>query len=168
MEPVILFRVGSRLEEADELKIAEKHIPCLKYRTQCKDQLVIGRYSVLPYYEELEAELRSNGCTMLNSHSQHQWIANFDYYYDLHQFTPRTWKSLGETSYEGPFVIKGMTNSRKHQWDTHMFAKDRRAAIDVAGRLSNDTMIGLQDLVYREYIPLKTFEIGINGMRRTC
>jgi hypothetical protein len=53
--------------------------------------LVIGRYSVLPFYREVEADLAVNGCKLINSFAQHCWIANFEYYRHFKDVTPETW-----------------------------------------------------------------------------
>jgi len=121
---------------------------------------VIGRYSVLPFYRELEADLATKNSRLINSYREHRWIADFDWYEPLREFTPRSWfeRDFYKCDINGPFVLKGLTNSRKQQWSTHMFAKDRAAAMEVAGRLANDSLIGSQGIVYRENVPLKLIE----------
>lgn len=160
MKPVILFRKD--LDSEAELEVAKKYITCVEYRSQVpSDSLVVGRYSVLPYYRELEVDLTNIGSQLINSRREHGWIADFDYYEDLKDFTFPTWheKDFPYSGYDGPVVIKGRTNSRKHQWSTKMFAEDRAAAIRVASELANDPFIGPQGLIYRKYIPLKTYEL---------
>jgi hypothetical protein len=163
-EPIILFRGGRELEE--EKVSAKKYFNVIANRSQCKNQLVIPRYSALPYYRELEEDLNYNGCKLINSYEQHRWIANFDYYRDLKSYTPETWSSdeWPTSLYEGPVVLKGKTNSLKGRWNTHMYARDREVAHRVACNLLADSMIGEQDVIYRKYVPLKTFEYGIGGM----
>lgn len=163
---VVLFRNdGTNKEECDVCK--------LHFNTFCsrmaisRNSLVIPRYSCLPYYKELENDLKYNNSVLINSYAQHKWIADFEYYEILKEYTFETWERLSDTNYEGPFVVKGKTNSRKHEWDKMMFAENRRDAAHIATELSNDSMIGYQDIIYRKYIPLKTFEIGIHGLRFT-
>lgn len=163
MKPVILFRDSSHAP--GEMSVASKHCNVVPHRTQCSDRIVYGRYSCLPFYEELEEELLSLGSQLVNSYAQHQYIADFQYYHDVAKYTFPSWHNLADTTYGGPFVIKGRTNSRKHQWDTHMFAADRSRAMDVASELNNDGLIGFQNLIYRKYIPLKTFEVGLHDAR---
>lgn len=169
MSNILLFR--NSIEHGDEIAIAREKLgkdSVVEFRSQIpRDSIVYCRYSCLPYYEWLEAEVRYLGASMVNTHAQHEYIASFGYYHDIKDYTFRTWNSLSETKHEGPFVVKGKTNSRKHQWSTHMYAATRQDAIRVAGELSNDSMIGYQGIVYREYRPLKTFEIGIREMRFT-
>lgn len=163
--PIILFRPDESTE--DELLIANKYFPVSQYRNAVpKNSLVIGRYSILPFYEELENDLAVNGSRLINSYRQHTWIAG-GYYYDsdLDGLTPRTWEMLVQAGdYNGPFVVKGRINSRKQNWDTHMFAANRAEAAVVAHRLmTDDPLIQQQGVVFREYIPLVTYETGING-----
>jgi hypothetical protein len=162
--PVILMRPS--LAEEEELGIAEKYFPVYRLRSQIPpDSLVIGRYSVLPYYRELEEDLQANGSELINSYHEHRWIADLrEWYEDLKGLTPRTWFSLESLPEEGPFVLKGSTNSRKFEWNTHMFARNKREAIDVYRRLSQDGLIGEQGIYIREYVPLRHLADGFNGL----
>lgn len=161
---VILMRAA--LAEEKELQIASKYFPVYQYRSQIpSNSLVIGRYSVLPYYKELEVDLSEKNSYLVNSYHQHAWIADLkEWYQDLHGLTPKTWFSLAEIPPEGPFVLKGATNSRKFDWNTHMFAKNKTEAIQVYGRLTKDSLIGNQDIYIRQYVPLKRLETGVNDL----
>lgn len=168
MNSTILFRKSFDTEE--EFKIASKYFDVVESRTLCKDSVVISRYSYLPYGKELDQDLRNLNCIPINSFRQHRWIASFEWYEHLKEFTPKTWTSIGDAlrdGYDGPFVIKGETNSRKYDWDKAMFAVDAKAAHEVTSILNSDSLIGTQQLQYRQYVPLKTFEIGLNGIRFT-
>lgn len=169
MTPIILFRKNrNNLEELEALLSASSAMPVVHLRTQVPaDSLVIARYSALPYYRELEADLAQLGATLINTAREHEYIAGLDYAADLGDATFKTWhefKDIPQSYRDKPFVVKGKTNSKKFQWDTKMFAKDFSTAIRVGNELLNDSMIGDQGLVIREYIPLETFEVGINGM----
>lgn len=162
---VILFRKETGFE--DELQEAKLHFPVYEYRASLPDDsLVIPRYSCLPYYKELEKDLDYRGSRLINDYSQHRWIADFEYYSDLKEFTPESWDDTNfyQCKHTGPFVVKGKTNSRKHQWNTKMFAENKRAAADIAGELMNDMLIGGQGVIYRKFEPLKVFEYGINDL----
>jgi len=163
----ILFRTSFDFD--DELAIAKQYCDVKEYRSQCGNDLIVGRYSVLPYYRELEKDLASHNAKLINSYAEHRWIANFDYYETLHQYTFLTWTddNFYRCPINGPFVVKGRTNSRKHQWKTHMFAKDKAAAINIANELNNDPLLGEQGILYREYIPLEVFEVGVNDIQFT-
>jgi hypothetical protein len=169
MKPVILFR--SQFGEEGEADAAARHLPVVGLRTAVpRDSLVIGRYACLPYYAELVGDLASNGSRLINSVEQHAYIANFEYYDDIRPYTFRTWFNFADIPAEyrdKPFVVKGRTNSRKLQWKTHMFAENFRGAIDVGVELMNDSNIGPQGLVIREYVPLETFELGLNDVPMT-
>lgn len=163
--PVILFR--HERNSLEEYEIAKKYFPVYEHRTQCKKgDLVIGRFSVLPYYKELEKDVEQLGAIMFNTVHQHEYISSFNYYDKMIDLTPETWREYNfpYSTYEGPFVVKGCTNSRKHQWDTHMFAKTRTEAVIIANKLHNDMLLSEQDILYRKYIPLKNHGIGINGL----
>lgn len=158
-KPVVLFRRG--LDHEEEFEIVKKYFDVVEYRSQVpSDSLVIARFSALPYYHELEVDLASKNSVLINSKREHDWISDFDWYYYLKEFTPRTWfeYEVHLADYDGPMVLKGRTNSRKHQWRTHMYAHDRASMYDVASRLANDPLIGPQGLIYREYVPLKEVE----------
>lgn len=169
MNTIILFR-ASTIELAREMEVASTFFRVETQRSLCKDATIIGRYSTLPFYKELEQDLLSNGCRLINSHAQHIYIANFDWYNDVVEFTPKTYFSLKElidSKNPGPYVIKGRTNSRKYQWSTHMFAPSIDAAYKITNELNHDMLLGSQELVYREYVPLVTYEIGLNEQRFT-
>src|SRR5690348_12939956 len=122
MEPVLLFRFDADSEA--EIEPARRHWRVLSDRTMCRDQLVIGRYSVLPFYEALEQDLSERGCRLVNSHAQHRWIADFEYYTLFRDLTPESWlePEFAGAADEGPFVLKGRANSLKHEWSELMFA----------------------------------------------
>jgi hypothetical protein len=147
------------------MRIAEQYCDVMRYRSECSDDLVVGRYSVLPYYKELEYDIPGR---LVNSYQQHKWIADFEYYSILKDFTFPSWTDEDfYRSDDGPFVLKGKTNSRKHQWNTHMFAENKDSALKLSSELYNDPLIGSQGVIYRRYIPLETFEEGLNGLNFT-
>lgn len=160
----VLFRKS--LDFEGELAVARRHCFVNELRSQCSNSIVIGRYSVLPYYRELEQDLASRDAVLINNYNQHRWIANFEYYDAIRLYTFPTWTddNFHECEDTGPFVVKGRTNSRKHQWNTHMFAATKNEAASIASELCNDPMLGEQGILYRKYIPLETFEVGINGL----
>lgn len=128
---------------------------------------VICRYSALPFNKELENDLKNLGLTPINSSYEHSYIADMGWIYDLEEFTFPTWFRLQDVPSEFPLVVKGRTNSRKFEWDSKMFAKTKKDALNIMHELWHDPLIGNQGIVFRKYIPLKTYEIGINGMPMT-
>jgi len=150
-----------------ELETAKNYFDVVNFRSEIPaGSLVIPRYSSLPFHDELERDVTNLGSKLVNSYEQHRWIANFEYYSFLCEFTAQTWFDweLPDCDYDGPFVVKGRTNSRKHDWNRKMFAKNKREAIQVGCELMQDSLIGQQGIVYRKYIPLRTYEIGLNGL----
>ena len=161
---VILYR-GIDFE-IEELSSASQHFFCTNRRPDLKkDDLVIGRYSLLPFYPEQAADIEYVGAKLINTYNQHLYVADLqNYVADLQELTPRTWSSLQDIPDEGPFVLKGETNSRKSNWKQDMFAEDKKAAIQVYNRLTNDTLIGNQRIYIRKFLPLVTYMAGVNGM----
>jgi hypothetical protein len=155
--PSILYRQYGLMED-QELKAAQKHFVTFKHRTSVGGgELVIGRYSVLPYYKELEEELEFKGAKLINSHRQHRYVADlWNYVHDLEGLTFRTWNAKDMMSVPDgiPLVLKGETNSKKDLWRTHMFAENKVDAMQVYLNLSRDNMIGMQEIYAREYVPL--------------
>ncbi len=162
--PVILFRES--LVEPNEIKAASKYFSVYTCPSEVPhNRTVIGRYSVLPFYDLIEKDFQTKDCKFINSHEQHRYIADFQYYHDVEDLTFKTWFNAHELPEdEAPFVIKGKTNSRKSDWNGCMFAKTKRAAIEQGCELQKDSLIGQQDIIYRKYIPLETYEIGVNGL----
>jgi hypothetical protein len=92
-------------------------------------------------------------------------VANFDYYEDVKHLTPKTWFELKDIPKDGgPFILKGKTNSRKHQWKTKMFANNYKEAVDIYCELQDDSLVSDQGIIIRQYVPLKSFSQSLNGM----
>lgn len=166
MDAMLLFRKDNLNQ--DEYEVAKRHFNTKEYRSQCRNSLVIGRYSVLPFYRELTIDLAANGGRLINTFEQHRWIANLDYYQELRDYTFETYSErefpyVNVDAWPG-IVVKGRTNSRKHHWNTMMFARTKPEAVEIATRLYQDDLISQQGLVYRKYCPLVTYEIGLNGL----
>lgn len=166
MKPIILYR--NDIDWRQEEHVAKKYFDCTDSRMTLKDNLVIARFSALPFYKEVEKDLKYNNCRMINTYEQHRYIADLgNWYYDLHQFTPETWDVLHAIPDDGPFILKGETNSKKFLWNSHMFAKDKKAAIEVHGRLMADSMLQYQKIYIRRYVPLEVLSSGLQGLQIT-
>lgn len=156
------------LAEIGELREAALRFSTITSRLLTGEgDLVIARYSALPFYKELEDDLRMRGAELINSFEEHRYIADLrNWYRDLKEWTPPTWKSLADIPPEekGPFVLKGETNSRKHLWRTHMYAENRDAVPRVLDRLLDDSLISQQDIYVRKFIPMVSYGEGINGL----
>ena len=164
--PVVLFRTPD-YRYGLEKTVASKYFQVYTQRSEVPpNSLVIGRYSVLPFYRELEKDLAWNKSRLINTHAQHRYIADLqNWYSDLgDSLTPRTWTRLEDVPTDGPFIVKGETNSRKDKWNTLMYAANKQEAIKIANELSSDGLLLNQSLSVRQYVPLKTFfHSPING-----
>lgn len=158
----ILFRPDYSTEE--EFKVCKEFLTLKTKRSDIeKDTLVFGRYSVLPFYKELEEDLESNSSRLINSYEQHKYIADFEYYHDIKDYTFPTIFNPTDLV-EEKYVVKGVTNSRKHEWNTMMYAPNRRRALEIYCDLKNDSLIRFQDIIFRKYVPLLTIDVGINDL----
>lgn len=161
----VLFR--PTLAEEGEFDVCQKYFPMFTLRSKLPPgSIVVGRYSVLPYYSELAGDLAWRRSKLINSVQEHNYVADLgSYTEDLGDLTPKTYYRLEDVPDDGgPFVVKGATNSRKDRWKTHMFAADKREAIEVALRLQEDALFKDQDIYVRQYVPLETHLVGLNGL----
>ena len=164
MNPVILFR--NELSTEEEFLSAQSYFPVFQSRMDIKENsLVIGRYSVLPYYKELERDLSRINSRLINNYLEHDYIASMTYVLDIEEYTPKTYWHPQELPQEDKeYVVKGRTNSRKQQWKEKMFASNKKEAMNIYQELMNDPLIAEQGVVFREYVPLKNYGISLNGM----
>lgn len=159
--PTILFVPPSDPsgEYTRELCVAKAHMPVVSSRMKVpENSLVVGRYSVLPMYKQLEEDLSFVNSKLINSYREHRYIADLkNWYADLSKYTFPTWFRMEDVPDNcGSVVLKGETNSRKDRWHTHMFAKDKSTAVEVFQKLQADYCIGEQDIYVRKYVPLVT------------
>lgn len=169
MRPVVvLFRPDGSREREEEIAAAREHFPVLRYRSEVLcGALVISRYYSLPYRNELVADLENASTILANTARGHSWIVDMDWAEDLKHLTPRTWdeRAFPTCGHPGPFVVKGRVNSKaKLDWRRFAYAQDRRSALLVASELAHDSEIGRQGIVYREYVPLRTFDKDFTGL----
>lgn len=168
MRFVILYRNSLSLKEDEAERSAAKAagFTVIDSRTLVQPgDLVIARYSALPYYSELELDIKNSGGRLLNTSAQHEYIADLENWVsDLKEMTPQTWKRLEDIPDIGPFILKGGTNSKKSRWSSLMFAKTKKEAIDIYFKLSDDGLIGNQKIYIREFVPLHTYMIGLGGI----
>jgi hypothetical protein len=138
-----------------------------------ENDLVVGCYSVLPYFRETASDIEFTGARLINGVREHSYIADMRNWAEhLSNLTPRTWYHLQDflrESHEGSFVLKGRTNSRKDRWRTHMFAATQADVPEVYERLLADGLLGQageshQDIYIRKYVPFVTYARGIGGL----
>ena len=164
VRPIIFYR-GNDFEKS-ELSFAQRYFYCTNRFPDIKrDDFVIGRYSMYPYYNEYAKDIHYTGAKLINSYNQHLYIADLqNYVSDLKELTPRTWKDLSVLPDKTAFVLKGETNSKKSSWQKNMFAANKEEAVKVHNRLVDDLLIGQQQIYTREYVPLFKYMDGVNGM----
>ena len=164
MKPIILFRTDS--ENKDEFFVAQKYFEVTKNRNAIPpDRLVIGRYSTLPYFRELEEDVNLAGSKLIDTYSEFNYVASFDYYFDIEPYTFKTWFEAYDIPDNcGPLVVKGTTNSKKGWWNTKMFCENKQVAILTARDLMEDSLFHNQKIIYRKYEKLKTYEKLLNDL----
>src|SRR4051812_42407769 len=120
MRPVILYR-GEEFIRDELLPATKAGFYCTDSRLDIKaDDVVVGRYSVLPFYREQEKDINRVGAQLINSFAEHSYIADIGQWYnDIKGYTPETWTNIVSIpdSEQGPFIVKGETNSKKFNWD---------------------------------------------------
>lgn len=164
MKPVVYFRVIDK--DPEELDACIRNLDTYLFRTEIPPGcLVIPRYTVLPFPEELSRDLFNLGCVPINTTEMHKYVADIrNYLPDIEDLTPKTWTNWSNLPTDKSFVLKGTTNSRKFEWNKRMFAQSWRDVCRVANSLLDDALINDQGLVVREYVPLKRLGEGINGL----
>ena len=165
MKPVVLIRESEISPE--ELAAIRDNFYVTSSRMKVPEgSLVIGRYSCLPFYKEQYQDLSYIGSKLINSIREHEYVADLGYYVqDLEDMTFKTWSSLSEVpKSEAPFVLKGATNSLKHQFMTKMYAATWEDAVKVQIRLQEDSLIGTQQIYIRKYEKLVQLGTTLTGL----
>ena len=163
MKYVSLFRPV----DIGEFEECERLIPTFTSRMKVpNDSIVIGKYSVWPYAQELQTDLCYTGSNLINSPEQIRFINCFwDWYFELEEFTAKTYMAISELPKGKSFILKGQTKSKKDKWYTHCYAKNKTAAKKVFARLEDDSYIMAQGgIIIREKLDLKT--IGTNRITK--
>ena len=162
----ILFRNSKETEE--EFITCKNIFPkTVEYRSQVNsNDTIFARFSCLPFYKELEEELKLRNSKLINSYEQHRYIADLENWYnDVKDFTFKTWFEWGNLKdSDFPVVVKGKTNSRKFQWKDCMFCENKEQLHNTLRLLSADFLLADQGLVVRKYEKLKQIAIGINDL----
>jgi hypothetical protein len=167
-KPIVLFRKDIYNEHEMNTALKYFHV-CTSRNAVPKNSLVVGRYSVLPYYKELCDDLFYSDSTLINSYFEHSYIANIgSWYEDLALYTPQTipfrdFPTRWGMEAGGSFILKGQTNGRKNQWRTKMFASTAADVTNVGLQLMDDGLIGEQTIYVRKYLPLKKYMTSISG-----
>lgn len=161
----VLFR--NTPDTNEEYDVCKTYFDVITCRTLVENNdLIIPRYSSLPYHQELENDIQALGARLINPTWAHNFIADMSWINLLKDITFPTYgpdlTSLPDS--EHGWIVKGKTNSRKFQWNRLMRAKNRIELREVVERLYDDPLISSQGLVIREFQPLEIIEEGINGI----
>lgn len=128
------------------------------------NSIVIPRYSLLPFHRDLYEEVSLRESTLINTPAMHEYVADLESWYeDLQELTPKSWFRLEDVPNEGPFIVKGKTNSRKDRWKNLMYAENKEEAINISCELMCDSLLSKQGIVVRKYEPLVTFDEDVSG-----
>lgn len=157
----------------DEMQSEEPHIDGYFEHSHLLSDLpedcdvVLPRFRSLPFGRELEQETQAYGAKLINSFHEHRWCADLGAWYPvLKDLTFESWSRVEDIPFgeDGPFVVKGETNSRRQLWKTHCFAESRRDLGYVIGNLLQDSLIQYQQLWIRKFVPLHSYGTDVVGM----
>jgi len=163
--PVILFRT---YEYEQEAAIAARYLPVLENLAQIKpNDLVIGRFSLQPFYDLVAAEIEGKGAQLLVSYADYYFISHLLQWSGLLAgLTPRSWdvEQIAEIP-ELPhgYFIKGETNSLKHEWQSS-YTADQDAILALVNNLRAQPLLAAQTMVVREFVPLQTYFLTAAGL----
>lgn len=167
MNTTVYLRPGSLGDPSfDEDAAARRHFTVANSLDEIADgQLVVGRYSLFPFYQAIEQQLAERNCTLINSYEQHRFAADLGRWQPLlADLTFETWTDLAEVPESIPLIVKGETNGRKHSWAETFYAADKQQAAAVAERLRADPLLASQQLYFRAFTPLNTL-LASDGKR---
>ncbi len=166
MRPIVLYRKYETEYKEGELEAISRYFPLTCHRTNIrKNDLVIGRYSVFPLYREQEEDILNVGAKLINSYKQHRYIADLgNWYNDLEGLTPRSWAGIEYIDEEGPYILKGETNSIRQKFSTHFYARDKTEAKQVYSRLKQESLLSNQTIWIRKFEDLESFGVQVTGL----
>lgn len=169
LQPTILFRSGGLQDELEVEAAKSAGFNLIRLRTEAaKGDLVLPRYSAWPFYADLYGDLVNVGATPIVTPAQQRAVSSiYNWYHEFEDVTPRTYlhARLSDLSeQDGPFIVKGEVNSRKHKWSDLMFAPTVTRAREIAVDLMDDSLFENQRIVVRQYEPLQTFDTGMHGL----
>lgn len=110
MRKVVLYRRcnDTATDDAEIEALQSAGFVYLKNRTQIQSgDLVVPRYSALPFYQELESDVNALGAKLINTYYQHQYIADLqNWVIDLGELTPLTWAELKDIPDDGVSFLR--------------------------------------------------------------
>lgn len=119
--------------------------------------LVIARHSMWPWPRRVETQVKRLGGTLLNDRRAYVYADDpSSWSYDLDELTPKTYTDFSTLpafpEHKG-FIVKG-AKADKSRWNK-MFAADKQQAINLLVEMNNNPRFDGQQIVAREYVPLK-------------
>jgi hypothetical protein len=152
--------------DKEELSVAAQYFATTTLLTSIKpNEIVVPRFSMYPFYNDQEKEIRNLGAKSINSSQAYTYIQDLaNWVVDLKEMTPRTWDRVIDIPENTPVIVKTAIKSRKDNWKDLMFAPTKAKAIEIQGKLLQDSLLGYQKIYYREYLPLVKFLDGIGDM----
>lgn len=127
---------------------------------------VILRYSAQPFFSEVVKDLSFRNSKPANSFDQVYYVNNMDWVADLGDKTPKTWfESEFASIPDVRTVAKGKIRSIRERWEKDMLcgpSKTDRAQL--YSKLLDNDALREQGIVFREYLPLKSFGLSLSGM----
>jgi hypothetical protein len=123
---------------------------------QSGDQ-VLCRYSLLPFAKDLDREIRRRGAHLIHDADAHEYLADLRRWYaDLRELTPTTFFAADQVQGNGPFFVKGATNSAKEDWD-NCYAADRGDLDRVLAYFGAHPLLSQQPVCIRQFVPLANY-----------
>ena len=163
MRAVILTRELSGYPGLErELPAMRAHFPVLTELEEIRQgDLVIPRFSLLPFPALLEEEILARGARLFHGPSQHAYLASLTRWSaDLGELTPRSWRADQPPLTPGPYFVKGEFNSLKDRREDCV-AESPEQLSRLLLRLREHPLLGGQGLVVRELIRLN--QLGISS-----
>jgi hypothetical protein len=166
LKPKVLFRVGGFEDQTDrELASAAKYLDVSEDLDAIEPgDLVLGRFSLLPFYGDIEAELERRGAKLLLSHDDYDYISDMRRWYaDLADLTPETCFDIEELNFDGPYFVKGITNSLKHRGWKNVYAENRAELEVILEDMKHDPLLSEQPYAIRKFVPLHEYTTLADG-----
>ena len=133
----------------------------------CDYSCVIPRFRSVWHFRELLDELEYYGHEPVNTWQQHCFAADLGQWFEVFSdITPQSWRGVERipAGCDGPFIVKGATNSIRGLWGTHCYAADRERLGSVVVNVVSDSLVGRQETYIRQYVPLDCLVQMVNGM----
>lgn len=156
----------SALESIVEAKAHAEFSLCYDRYVLPENSLVVPRYLDVRDYKDLEIRAYQKKARLINSYAAHKFVADIRAYFPFVKEWTFPVYGVGEADElpEGAYIVKGITNSLKFQWKTHMYAESKAALLKNIQQINESGLLDGQDLVIRPYVPLKQLGTTDGGL----